>query len=128
MSPIPRCQDSHYRVEVVPVVQKWRLVYPRGSRHITLDDWVIENCTREEQQRYAAAKKRQLDLREEAMKQGKLSLPEGRRAPVYEWKDREARAQGKSTDPEWGDFWIRWVEATGVQQIFEEIEIPGDDQ
>jgi hypothetical protein len=96
-------------------------VAPEGKPLVNIHQWAA-GLTIEEQQEFALANERQLQLREEAIARGDLVVDSSasneadvNASPVYVWKDAETAERGKEADPKWIAFWERYLAETGIK-------------
>ena len=98
-------------------LQKFVWIYPNNVM-TTIEEWVNEKLTPEEQTEFYEAQKRNIQLREEAIAQGRMiETDEG-----YLWKNDEEYDKGKENEPVWQNYWYRWIKETGITLQIEKID------
>ena len=95
------------------VVEKFTYSWPEGVTPVTHFEW-INQLSPEDRARYDAAAKRQHDARSEAIESGDMVMDWDNQK--YVWRDEETAKHNKPTDPEWLEFWERYLSET--QTIF----------
>ena len=97
----------------MPVVEKFTYSWPEGVTPVTHFEW-INRLSPEDRARYDAAAKRQHDHRAQAIAEGRMIMDADNHK--YTWRDDATAKENKPTDPEWLEFWYRYLEET--QTIF----------
>ena len=92
------------------IVQKFVYEWPPGVKPVELFEW-LETLTPKEKQQWEEARARQEKIRQQAIDQGRMQL--GNRQ--YVWKDKQEASVNKQNDPEWENFWNRYLQETQTQ-------------
>lgn len=97
------------------LLNKFIWIYPDGKPS-KIEDWVI-TLPIEEQTEFFAAQKRNIEFRDQAIKEGRMKITE----EGYEWINEEEFKKNKPHDPIWEQYFQRWLQETGIRLGGEEI-------
>jgi hypothetical protein len=86
------------------------MTYPSGDT-ANQDAW-IKTLTVEEQLEFYAADKRQKQLRQNVVDEGKLVFDDT--LSQYIWKDKDTFHVNKPSDPVWQIYWDRWLKEENI--------------
>jgi len=98
----------------MPVKQEFRYsTVDNSGPPLIINEWV-DTLTAEEQKKFKQAELRQRRYRQDAIDRGDMVLLPGEFTCAedidsYVWKDEETAKHGKNWDPEWLEFWDRYL-------------------
>lgn len=93
----------------MPVLMKMVWEYPNNKK-TTIEDWV-KTLPIEEQKEFYDAQKRNLEFREQAIKEGRMVIVHD----DYVWKNEAEYDKNKPHDPVWSSYFQRWLKETGIK-------------
>lgn len=102
---------------------EFKFTPPEGKEFIDVNAWA-ESLPPDEKAEWDAAVVRQLAIREEYIKHGKLKINKQNGRGAYEWDEElvnsKPKFECKEYDEVWITFWNRYLDETGIK--FEIVE------